>query len=168
MKRFIIGLVCGCLILSLVAPISGTAKSLQREGIAYGNVLAEGWSCIYPPDMKKYRRRIVNIQINQNGAFFVYANGSKRSFSDVVIINNETEADGGRGHWDAARSHHGADMLVLKGNKRIHCYICGYNNNHYLIRLNDNKVHQVHRDNIRLIYPDDTIPIYIRQGKWRP
>jgi hypothetical protein len=156
MKKSISVILCVAAVV-LAADISSLEATPQRrEGIAYGNVLEEGWSCIFPwvPDrgIEKYRRRIVDIQINSRGAFVVYHNGSKRPLDGIAIINNKNENRGSDERWRIARNS-SKDTFVLMNGDIIHAVITGYQNHRYITR----EYQPIHRDNIRLIYPNPNI-----------
>jgi hypothetical protein len=158
MTKYIAALLCLLVIFFAVDITTAEAAPQKREGIAYGNVLEEGYSCIFPwvPDrgVEKYRRRIVNIQINRNGAFVVYANGSKRPLDGIAIINNKNTNRGSEERWNIARNSP-KDTFVLMNGNIIHAIIRGYQNHRYITH----EYEPIHRDNIRLIYPNPNIPL---------
>jgi hypothetical protein len=156
MTKYISGILCFFVLFIALDMTTVEAAPQQREGIAYDNVLMEGWSCIFPwvPDrgVEKYRRRIVNIQINNNGAFVVYANGSKRPLDGIAIINNKNTNRGNDKRWNIARNN-SKDTFVLMNGDIIHAVITGYQNHRYITR----EYQPIHRDNIRFIYPNPNI-----------
>lgn len=158
MKKYISGLLCLMVMFIAVNVTSAKTTPQQREGIAYDNVLLEGWSCIFPwvadRGVEKYRRRIVDIQLGTGGAFVVYANGSKRPLNGIAIINNKNTNRGSEKRWNIARNSP-KDTFVLMNGDIIHAIIRGYDNHRYITH----EYQPIHRDNIRFIYPNPNISV---------
>ena len=162
MKHFVCGLICLVLIgWCAAAAVEGaeSSKGSQAEGIAYGNVLEEGWSCIYQWykgawGRTHYRRQIVDININRNGASVVFSNGSQRNLYNIAIINNVNTTSGSLAHWQAARKHP-KDSILLNDGTMVHGIISGYDDGLYLFK----DIDPIHRDSIRIVYPNPSVPL---------
>ena len=160
MKKTAFILICFMVVLFSVEVTAGSASTFQsRKGIAYGNVLEQGWSCFYQWykgrwGEEKYRRVIVDIRINRRGAVVVFSNNTERDLYNMAIINNVTTGNGGLANWKVARKN-AKDTLILRNGKFVHAIIRGYRDHYYLFKGRK----PIHRNDIRIVYPNPSIPL---------
>ena len=139
------------------APAGSPSGSPQR-GIAYGNKLKPGWTCLYQWfkgawGREKYRRQIVAIRINGQMAKVFFSNGSSRNFYQYAIINHDNTTPGSLPHWRRARNNR-KDTILLKNGQMVHAIIRGFNNGKYHFKRRP----PIHRSRIMIVYPNPTIP----------
>lgn len=151
-----------CTTLGLKAAVPPDPPVPPQRGIAYGNVLKDGWSAIYQWykgswGRTSYRRVIVDIRITPVSAKVFFSNGSSRNLYNIAIINNVNTTAGSLKHWKIARNNR-KDTILLRSGKIVYAIIKGYNNNRYIFKGRP----PIHRDRIRIVYPNPGIPLRSR------